>query len=167
MLRAIPSHRLEEIDHVDESFDDLWAGLKQRYPLVQARTAAFLRWRFFQNPTGHFRVLKLIRRGGKLEGYAVVSQVRGVALIHDIFAHDDDLGTLLDLLFPSLWLRGCTSVSFCFFGTKRVVDVFCSRGFWARESEHSVFFTRGDSCPTSISGEDEEEWYLTNADADN
>jgi hypothetical protein len=156
---AASTFRLEWAGDVDASFDDLWASARPGRGLVGVRSSAFLRWRFLENPVGSFRVARLVRRrDGKLRGYAVIQRVENVAHIRDVFAHEGELGPLLDLLLPSLLESGCASASFCFLGRRSVVETFRAHRFALREADHDVVAFGTD--------EEAEAWYLTDADVD-
>ena len=63
---------VEEIDHFDDSFDDLFERVAMVVPCTAEKDAAFLRWRYGPaSPQAPVRVLG-VRSGGRLLGYAVL-----------------------------------------------------------------------------------------------
>ncbi len=55
-------------------YDDLWRAVRPSLPVAQVRDAAYLTWRFLENPF-QFRVF-VARRGGALAGYLVTLSQR-------------------------------------------------------------------------------------------
>lgn len=167
-LRSIFSRQLTWGNDVDESFDDLWSKTSAGYDLLGARTACFLRWRFFSGFEKGNRVASLRRRGGDgaLLGYAIVQRRENIAYIQDLLAYDEELRPLLSQLLPALWLEGCSSVSFCFLGKARVVDALRACGFTPREANYAVVMDCDENRPSVVSEGGPERWYFTNADRD-
>jgi len=61
---------VEPREAFDADFDELWERYRDRYPVVLARDAATLRWRYQDCPVGPNRVL-LARHRGEPAGYVV------------------------------------------------------------------------------------------------
>lgn len=74
---------------VPHDADELWRRCRQSYPMMVARTADFLRWRYEQHPEVSYTFAE-VRRHGRLDGLAVLRS-GGVA---------DDAVTLMDWLTP-------------------------------------------------------------------
>ena len=64
--------QVQEVGAFDARFDALWAGAAGGFPIAVVRDAAYLTWRYLQNPLVDYRVL-VAERGGVLAGYAVLS----------------------------------------------------------------------------------------------
>lgn len=69
---------VEEVARFDASADELWERVGARYRVAQVRDAAYLNWRYVENPD-HYDLLTL-RREGRLVGVAVLGSTlrRGV-----------------------------------------------------------------------------------------
>ena len=74
---------------VPHDADELWGRCRHAYPMMVARTADFLRWRYEQHPEVSYTFAE-VRRHGRLDGLAVLRS-GGVA---------DDAVTLMDWLTP-------------------------------------------------------------------
>ncbi|WP_428263556.1 hypothetical protein [Haliangium sp.] len=168
-LHAAHGYRLLWLDQVDGRFDDLWLHAHNAYTLIGTRDAAFLRWRFLGHPTQRFRVAALVERTAHhtLHAYAVVERDDRAAYLRDLFGHPEALPPLLDLLLPALRLQRCSSVSFDFLGSRRVIGLLISRGFEFREPDRTIIADVGRSRGDLRSLlDDAESWHLTDADED-
>ena len=65
------NYSIREVSKFDESFDDLWRRVSERYPCAVARGSSFLEWQFMRQPGKKFDVLGLYE-GERLVGYAVL-----------------------------------------------------------------------------------------------
>lgn len=99
------------LEAVGDEFDELWQRkLAEGRRLYAYRTAADLRWHFELARTGAVSVLRC-RRGGRLEGYAVLlrEEVPAIALqrlkIVDLFVASNDADTI-DALLAAAYERG-------------------------------------------------------------
>ena len=86
---------IQMIDRFDESFDDFWRRVQDKYRAMVIRDRAFLDWRF--NPiTGRRYRIMVARLRGEMLGYSVIRcvSVRGVqtGLILDLLLLDDKRG---------------------------------------------------------------------------
>ena len=80
------------IPRFDAKADELFAQVRERWPWIQERSAAFLNWRFVEAPSQRFRAHGVYAPDGSLRGYAVVQlPERGEAVgwVVDLLAADD------------------------------------------------------------------------------
>jgi hypothetical protein len=157
-LRAASAFRLGWCDRPDGRFDALWAAARQEYPVVGARTGAFLAWR-----CPGASIATLTRRGsGALRAYAVVEvePASGAAHLRDLFGHHADLGFLLDLLLPALRRRGAASMSVRFLGAPPVRDLLTRRGFVVRGEGRTVVVQPGAQVPPGWDLTSTDRWHL-------
>ncbi len=162
-LRAAGGFRLGWCDRPDGRFDELWAAARPEYPVVGARTEAFLAWRY-----PGLSIATLTRRGGGLRAYAVVElePSTGAAHLRDLFGHHAELGALVDLLLPALWRRGAASMSVRFLGAPRVRELLANRGFVARDKGRTVVVQPGVQAPDGGPLTSPDQWHLFDADED-
>jgi hypothetical protein len=167
--RALPQVKLDWLKATDARFDALWESARSSYDIVAERTAAFLTWRFLRHPEEQCEIAALVdRRGaGELFAYAVVQHDGETARIRDIFGAPDHVGPLLDLLLPTLVLRGAESASIRYFGGAGLTALLQARGFAARESSWRIVYDVAPGGPlTRETVADTTRWYLTDADED-
>jgi hypothetical protein len=94
------------VDEIDDTFDDLWSRKLKEYPgrLIACRNAETLRWYFGLSETSSETRILCCRRGGRLDGYAVLvrEDAPDIGLkrlkIADLFIADDDETTANALL---------------------------------------------------------------------
>lgn len=168
-LTALRTHRISWPTEVDDRFDRLWQAARRSYTLIGTRDAAFLRWRFLDQPGHTFRLAALSRRGepGDLRAYAVVGREGDHAFIRDLFGHPGDLDPLLDLLLVDLARQGAVSASMGFLGSEAITRLLQSRGFKARESERTIVCDVGKArADMAEIIRDVQSWHLTDADED-
>ncbi len=84
-LPALTSLREESFDNAD-CVNPLVRSAGQRYPLTVVRDGTFLRWRFGSHPESRYRFF-ILRRLGRVRGYAVVTE-------------DNDVGRIVDYVLP-------------------------------------------------------------------
>jgi hypothetical protein len=163
--RAWAGHRLEWCARPDARLDDLWVEARDAYPIVGARTARFLAWRYPAAP-----LAALVRRAdGRLRAYAVVELdgAAGVAHLRDLFGHPADLPALVDLLLPALRARGARSVSVRFLGAPALARALEARGFVVRDEGRTVVVQPGDAAADRAAAlADPARWHLFDADED-
>ena len=61
-----------ELRQLDDRFDRLWQQASQGFPIATVRDAAYLTWRYRQNPLRNYLILAA-ERGHELVGYVVLS----------------------------------------------------------------------------------------------
>ncbi len=94
------------VDEIDDTFDELWARKLKEYPgrLLACRNAETLRWYFGLSQTSPETRILCCRRGGRLDGYAVLvrEDAPDIGLkrlkIADLFVAGDDQATVNALL---------------------------------------------------------------------
>ena len=166
VVRAAPAaygYRLKWSDSPDARVDALWEAARHEYQIVGSRTSSFLSSRY---PDARFA--SLFRRRGDLRAYAIseTDPATGAAHIRDLFGYHDAFGPLLDLLLPSLWRRGATSVSVRLLGAPRVRHVLGRRGFTPRSEHRVVVVQVGDRAPKGVDPTHPDSWHLFDADED-
>ena len=102
---------LELIDRFDARFDHLWNSVRGPMGFSIVRSGDYLRWRFVQNPHGHYITLATVRAGGHLNGYMVstLKQELGlrVGYVVDLLTAGDSPAVFDQLLSGTLrWLDG-------------------------------------------------------------
>jgi hypothetical protein len=172
-VRALVSghtNRLEWLSAPDARFTQCFERGRGRYRFISDRSADTLRWRFTQRPGRPSEFAALIGADEAVLAYAAILQKeRGVALIADFFAVDDDaLGALFEQLLPVLRQRGFESAMTFYLGPQWIEAVLLAHGFALRES--AKFVAMGAGAGLSVPAEDltrATDWYLTEADRDN
>ncbi|MCJ7633223.1 GNAT family N-acetyltransferase, partial [Candidatus Bathyarchaeota archaeon] len=92
---------------VDGRFDAFWGKVSRNYPILVARTGKYLRWRYFEKPSSHYRFLVVVE-GDDVVGYVVLESKQEDGLksgyIVDIFASPDDENTIRLLVLKAIEL---------------------------------------------------------------
>lgn len=168
--RAFSQLKLEWLTTTDSRFDVLWERARGSYDIVGERSAKFLRWRFLEHPEARSEIAALVHRSApnaEILAYAVVMRDGDFARIRDIFGLPADLGPLLDLLLPSLLLRGFISTSIRYLGHRDLETLLVARDFTAREAVWPVVYDVAQGAPLSREEmADPNRWHLTDADED-
>lgn len=88
---------VQMVDQFDESFDDFWIQVRDKYSVMIIRDRAFLAWRFAEVSGRHYRILAA-RTQDQMLGYTVLrcETVRGVkmGLVMDLLVSDGTLGEM-------------------------------------------------------------------------
>lgn len=161
LAQAARKYKLEWLSPGDARIDALWEACREHYQVIGRRSAAFLDWRF-PVEEGHRTVALLGRRGAVLRAYAVIQRMGDVVHIRDLFGFPDSLQSLLELLVPTFYTEGATSMSMRYLGSERVTRALKASGFSERECSRAIIV---DSAP-GIEVDDPESWHLCDADED-
>ncbi len=144
-----------------EEFTELSGALRNRFEIYLHRSAAYLNWRFFDNPFQKFTMV-VARDHGRLIGYGLLGQSPTDALVVDLFCNLDR--TVFKAL---LWhmgdiarRSGKASLRTSFLLGSEMSELYKDNGFWFR-----------DDLPLLVGnfGEDSylhSDWYLTEGDRD-
>jgi hypothetical protein len=166
---TLGSQRLYWMEHADARFDRLWEAARGAYRLIGTRDAAFLRWRFLEQPGHAYQIAALAdrRSARELRAYAVVEREGPLAYIRDLFGHPGDLGVLLDLLMLALTRQGVEAASFGYLGSDAMSRLLVSRGFRRRECDRIIVYDVG-AARADLAGlvGSSQNWHLTDADED-
>lgn len=86
---------LHVLEGFDERFDDFWAQVKDKYPVMVIRDHRYLTWRFVGSPGRQHRIL-VVQVGDEVVGYAVLrcANIRGIptGLIMDLLVETGPRG---------------------------------------------------------------------------
>lgn len=141
--------RVEPVDTFDRAFDAAWENAAPAVAFAQARSAAFLTWRYRDMPLDRYESLAL-RRAGRLAGYVVtaVQQSRAgrVGRVSDIFAYD---GTTRDyaLLLAAAderFRRADCAIGEISYGRVPAIEAAARRSGFLRRKEILPFVMRHD-----------------------
>lgn len=98
---GIHSITVERVERFDDGIDQLWTRLAPHFPLIVQRDAAYLNWKFAEQP--HMDYDKFVaRRGQTVSGYVITRtgtppEAR-MGIIADLFAASEDDAVLRRLL---------------------------------------------------------------------
>jgi len=86
---------VQVVSQFDESFDQFWYRVQDKYPVMAVRDSASLAWRFAQFPSRRYHIL-VARAGDQMLGYTVIrcATVRGIktGLIMDLLVASGSSG---------------------------------------------------------------------------
>lgn len=146
-VRAVPGLTLDlHVGPCGEEFSDLAEMESASYGICLKRSAAYLNWRYRENPTGHYEILTA-RREGRLVGYAVFTLDGGSAMLADLFGVQDEamLAALVRAVSATARQRGCASLGVALFDSHPWVAMFRELGFARREASPFVLSASPDS----------------------
>jgi len=160
--------RLQERNHFGDEFDALFARVAKNYPVIAARDARFLSWRFLQNPLhADFKIFRL-EAGDSLRGYAIVDLKGDGARILDFLVEDHrcDLGALVAGLIRWLRPKGICSVSVRANDHNPILSLLRSFGPTSLDTVNSGIALHASAGGPSGVVLDERNWFMTQADRD-
>jgi hypothetical protein len=160
--------RAQERNRFGDEFDALFARAAKNYPVVAARDAKFLSWRFLQNPLHAEVKIFRLEAAEHLRGYAIVDLKGDGARILDFLVEEQrrDLPTLLAGLIRWLRPRGACSVSMRAHDHNPALPLLRTLGPTSLDTVNS-----GIALHVSAGGPngvllDERNWFMTQADRD-
>jgi len=160
--------RVQERNHFGDEFDALLARVAKNHPVLAARDARFLSWRFLQNPLHAEFIIFHLKAEGRLRGYAIVDLKGDGARILDFLVEDhrSDLAILLAGIIRWLRPKGICSVSVRANDHNPILALLRSFGPTSLDTVNS-----GIALHVSTGGPndvllDERNWFMTQADRD-
>src|SRR5262249_50848252 len=113
----------------DERVDRLFTACAPRTGLVGVRSAAWLNWRYVDNPTRRQECFALLA-GDELRGYVVAELVQGNAFLVDHLAADEECRAALLAAFTALARgRGMEEASALLFAHNPAVPALAALGY--------------------------------------
>lgn len=151
----------EWLTSIDDRFDTLWSQTPKAGLNVGDRTAAYLRWRFMDEPGRRSLILGLFdRRTRRLLGYMVGSLSTCEFVIRDFLSvsrHGISVATLSHALI-AIRETDASAVSVRITGQQVLYKALRAAGFWPRDPEKTFIQFGGET--------NARRWYLTSADED-
>jgi len=167
--RAVEVERLERFDG---SADELFEACAPAKGLVGVRDAAWLNWRYVDNPGGRQESFAL-RREGRLCGWLVAEFQEGNAFLVDHLARDEEARAALLLAFAAAAReRGMEEASALLFEHHPALPALAALGFARRRSRSRAFRDMFPfivrACRPDSPEEDTriERWHLADGDRD-
>jgi hypothetical protein len=148
-----------------EEFTILAHEQRRRFDVCLERSAAYLNWRYLENPLAHHEIVTA-RREGCLVGYIVWTQSRDDAFIVDLFGEQDRgmVRSLISEVAICAREKGVMTLSVSVNESHPWRSVFCEMGFRERES-FPVVIIPSKNCTHKIDPE-LKGWYLMQGDRD-
>lgn len=170
-VARVGANTVDETRTVDDRFDTLFESAKSRYDVIAWKDAAFVRWRFLDNPHGQYDLTKLVGRDDSLRAYAATTWEGGVLQIADVLGRSlADEEMLVSELVRRAYQRGARAVSLRAMGADDLMDRLFALGFRKRESERTVLADGPEEGQAlSVDADvlaDGGRWVLTDADED-
>lgn len=169
---------LRDPEEVDRRFDDLFERRAPALGLVGVRDAAFVRWRYLENPTGRHR-LRVLEEGGRLRGYLVFERTRTIdrhrAWIVDLLADCAEVEDRLVRAAFHEWLEDGVEVAvFQALPHPALRSLLRRHGFVPHPRKRpfrtaTPFIVRALAAPDDLAGGallDPAAWYVTDGDRD-
>lgn len=165
------AYRVIEVDRFDDRFDALFERTAATIPILSARNADYLNWKFADKPDNRYRRFAALDTAGILRAYVVVS---------DGEQSDEPIGKMLDFLgdpdHPEAldvalrqgleWLESEHVASVTCVGSPRALSSLARFGFRERASETGFMFIHWESVFEREFVTNIDNWYITSSDAD-
>ncbi|MEW5984946.1 MAG: GNAT family N-acetyltransferase [Acidobacteriota bacterium] len=159
------------VERFDESFTELWERLAPSYTVAVRRDATYLNWKYVEPP--HVRYSRVaLRRGDRLEGYAVYRHVREprgkVTLLVDFLVEpSDELGLKTLLRWIDREARAADSDKIRAFVMHEVFQKVFRRCGYFKVKSTMEFAAKINAVPVSASFYDDTGgWHVTLGDSD-
>ena len=138
-----------------------------QYPVLGIRDAAYLRWRYADNPLYDTHAI-LVRDQGHLIGYALFTLADDMLNVKDVFWSGDDglVETLVWSLLVQARKRNACSVSFAGLEGHPIFDTLTKFGFSMRSGSSQMFAYAPDASDAARFVFDRKNWLLAVGDRD-
>ena len=168
-IRTRPSRDIEFVPSIrfDSRFDELFDGHRQTRPVVGVRDAAYLNWRYSQNPLCDVHGLLAVR-GDRLAGYLVFIDDHGMGQIKDVFPPDDPalVAKLLAAALATAWSMGLETLSIVLLDQSPLMGALQQCGFKVRERGSQMYVYTPPSAPWREVLLSPESWFINEGDRD-
>ena len=148
-------------------FSDLMEKLKYDYPVLGQRDAAYLQWRFWDNPDLDPSILILYCRG-ELVGYVIYVCKNHILTIKDILCTPDHsiINELLNHVTDVAHQLGVNVITAIIFETNPLINMLRRHGYRQRHDRWNamVYVATGTSYEQIL--KDKRQWFMTGGDCD-
>lgn len=163
-----PGDEVVELAEFDGRFDSLWDRVKDEHRIICRRDQQQLNWRYFQNPSEHYRILAHTA-GEEIAGYCVFKRYRQEWQVVDILIPEDNVRKGVELIARVVELAavdGASAVSLWLNVTRPLHRALEKLGF--RNGEPITYFGALALQPGLVDRGlcDFRHWYLTMGDSD-
>lgn len=161
------SVRFVEEPRFDERFDRLSEESSMVRRVVGVRDAAYLNWRYGDNPLHRARAV-FAEEGPRLCGYALFTIDQGIAYIKDVFPPNDPavVRDLVAQLIREARRLSVESISVVMLEGNPVLSILKEFGFSLRVECSKMFAYAPENSPLRPSVLDSREWFMTEGDRD-
>jgi hypothetical protein len=151
--------------HCAEEFSVLARRIGDQYGACVQRSAAYLNWRYLNNPLIQYEILTA-RTRDMLIAYTVFTQIGEDGLIVDLFGLDDPtiLRCIVNHVTVTLWRRGVSAINVALLESHPWVKALKSLGFRERESLPIVIY--GPDSAIQLDTATQLQWFLMQGDRD-
>jgi len=151
----------------DNRFSELFDEHSSQYKVIGVRDAAYLQWRYVDNPLYASRVITA-SRDGRLAGHLVYTVREDTAHIKDVFpGHVPEItSALLSELARSGYREGLRSASFTALNTNPALATFLQCGYRLREEVSQMYAYAPEASAELAQVYDDQSWYITVGDRD-
>jgi hypothetical protein len=174
-LMAVIDHRRYayknyEISSYEGMFDDEFSELDQKvsinYKVCGRRTAAYLNWRYKENPLNRYKVLT-VRQDGQLLAYIIFYTHGRDSCIADLFGEEKEeaIKALLATVIAVLRQQQIVTLSMPVLDTSPLIPFLRWAGFCSRECTPIVICTQPHGYLDGLVN-DGKNWFLTHGDRD-
>lgn len=160
----IPTN-IERFVYVNE-LHDIWAGMKEQYPIIHDRSLKYLLWRYVNCPTERYVMASY--KAEKPEGYIVYKIYNKVSYdIVDLIFLEDDVGiALVEFMIYEAIMNGKESINLwaSINSNPHFYNKLLKLGF--RNSTPITYFGAIGFSTKSLHGQLPKSWYITMGDSD-
>lgn len=166
-------NKIIEVNRFDERFDAFWEKRKQDYEIAVARDSTYLNWRYFDNPSGTYKVFAYLS-GNEIRGFIILTKAEDEikrGFIMDILADPSDnkiTEYLLSSAMEYFFEEKVDAVMTWFPKESKMVERIEAWGFIGKETIHNLI--------VNLTGEEDvidseyilnpANWYFTMGDSD-
>lgn len=160
--------QMTRLEAPGDEFDQLNLRFCQRHAVVGSRDAAYLRWRYGQNPVHSYAVLKMYMQDG-LAGYCIFTRQENTAHLTDLVLPEPEhaLAPLLGELLRRLRRDKICTASIKLHLANALLPALRALGFRPRHDATSTVATYApEKAALAPAVLDPENWYMTAGDRD-
>ncbi len=160
--------QINEIDHFDDHFDELWERVSQSFPLIARRDSNYLNWRYISLPGMSYKIFQM-KHGGQVSGYIILrtghESGRRVGYIVDFLVAPERLTPLIAKAVEYLREEAVTTI-ICYVLNKETEVMLEKLGFHRRDSNERfmIKINKPELLSEPLSNRDD--WFLVRGDSD-
>jgi len=111
---SISDSCFEELTRLDEPFDIFWKEYRANFQgIIGDHSSEFIKWKFFNNPEGHFRLIsEKPLEGNKLNGFIIFKIQHNKLVIYDMIEKNNDCRKLMKRIIQIAYNENCSGIYF-------------------------------------------------------
>jgi len=168
LIKKVGNHvQIDQIDHFDKHFDELWERVSDRFSLIARRDTKYLNWKYVYQPGTNHTIFQM-RQGDEISGYIVLKirheDNKSVGYIIDFLEAQEQLTPLMKKA-VHYFRKEKVNIIWCCVLNKRIEALMKKFGFFRREFNRLMIKVNNPKLELKVPRK-KDDWFITYGDSD-